>query len=166
MQLSRFYFHESIFELAGKELSDSYKTRPTCKLFLNCTLINVRFKKIINDHISFTTEQIMESVKSEDYSSNFNGLIALGENLAFPVPKKYDRNKNANLIKAANSKNIEIVDDVKIVTSGLENTVKIKKLLEDGKYPETLKVINVEEALQQIMQIHDDLKSLNSTQKE
>lgn len=156
MIFNRHFLHESVYEQAGKELSDTYKERPACKLLLNYVLINVRFKVRIGGHISFTTQQILECVKSEDYALKFDGLIALGENIAFPVIEVFDRNKNINLIKATNEKNVNFEGKIKIVVSGYEITKKLEYLIKAGNYP--LSLITVEEALKEIIDIHCELK--------
>lgn len=82
--------------------------------------------------------------------------MALGSNMAFPIPKQLDRNKSLNLIKNSNEKNTEIEDEVKIVAHGIALT-NIKNIIETGKYP--IEVISIEKALEEIKRISEELKA-------
>lgn len=143
--------------MAGKELNNNYRETPAYTFLFNAVLINVRFREKLCNHITYTTSQILESAKSEDYAINFKGFMAIGSNMAFPINKQMDRNKSLNLIKISNEINAEIEDNIKIVAHGLALN-NIKKVITDGEYP--IDIISVEEALEEIKQMDEKLKSL------
>jgi len=159
-KIIRFFIHESVYQQAGGELAISFRgEKPSFKFLNQCLFINVRFHKT-RGHISYTTKQIEESVKSEDYANHFQGFMVIGENMAFPISKIFDRNKNLNLVKAANIMNVDTGDEVVIVVYGIITMQAISKIIEDGNYP--IRVINLDEALVEIIKIHESLKTSNS----
>jgi hypothetical protein len=108
-------------------------------------------------HITYTTQQIVDSVKSEDYAPNFKGFTVLGENMFSEITKVFDRNKNLNFIKAANDINIDIPYEVCIVAKVGEAKLNLEKSICEGNFP--LKTLTIEEALPELKKIHDILKT-------
>lgn len=151
---SVFYFTESVYKHVGKVLKgERSASRDALQLFFQAVLVNTKYKNIINTHVTFTTEQIIECVKSEDYANDFTGLIQLGENIAYPDKCEHIRgDKNFKLIQCAIVKDGDVSGPVKIVVGDYETKQAINKIISDGHYP--LEVIEIADALREILEIH------------
>ena len=144
-----FYYHESVYAAAGKELEDS-APRPTARLLLFSALLNTRIKSVMG-YATYTTEDILKLAKGSDYASHFKGFPELGKDMAFPESCEPHLSRDVNLIKCANRKDAEVIGEVKIVVSSINDTKRLWAYIEGGKYP--LKVVSVEEAIKEIEDI-------------
>lgn len=146
--------------MAGKELSGSYTERPAYKFLFFSTLINTRFKDKLNcASVSYSTKQIIEIVKGQDYAINFKGFTEIGDNMVFTMKEQFDSNKNMNLIKATNDLNKKTPYKVRIVAQGYESISNLNKMLKDGNYT-LFDAISLDVALPNLLEVHDYLKTI------
>jgi len=147
---SVFYFTKSVYEGAAM------KKKPAFSLVLKSILMNIRYKEKIGTHITFTSKQILELVKSVDYAEKFKGFMQLGKNIAFPeelIDIYGDR--NFKLVQLAINKNGDILGQVKIVVDDYETKQAITRIVEDADYP--LLIIESQEALEEMVEIEKKL---------
>ncbi len=143
---SVFYFTKSVYDTAGENL-----TCIQAKLLLKAVLINIRFKGRIGTHITFTTKQIFELVKSVEYA-HFKGFMALGTNMALPEDSTtITGNKDFRLIQFAISKDGDVEGVVKIVVDDKLTRDNLSKIIQEDNYP--LELVNSEEALTELQEI-------------
>lgn len=147
---SVFYFTKSVFDGIGKQ------TNPQLTLGLKAVLINTRFKEKIGMNITYTSKDIIERVKEEDYIDNFLGMLQLGEHLALEEEDNQIRgDKNFKVIQLATDKDGDILGIVKIVVDDYETRQALIKIIQENHYP--LGVISSEDALQEISVIESNL---------
>lgn len=147
--------------MAGEELKKNSPGPKPAKTFLfNAVLMNVRFKSVLTCRsFTYTTKQILDIVKAQDYASEFKGFGALGKNMVFPVDEQFDRNKNLNLVKMSNNINLDFPYKFKIVTRGYEEVQKLNALLKEQGYTK-LEVVPLDAALPELLELHNKLKTL------
>lgn len=147
---SVFYFTKSVFDGIGNQ------TNSAITLGLRSVLINSRFKEKIGMNITYTTQDIINDVKNEDYIGCFKGLLQLGEDLAFAEDDTEVRgDKNFKLVQFAINKDGDILGIVKIVADDYETRQALNKIIKEEHYP--IGVVNSEEALQEIQIIEGNL---------
>ncbi len=155
---SVFYFPRSVFDDVGKNLTKGTHGTSSTLLF-NATLINTRFKKIVGTHITFTTDQILELVKTVDYACKFIGFMQLGKNMAFPEETKYIQGDiNFKLLQTAINRDGEIIGKVKIVIDDYETKKYFENVIADKGYP--LEIVSCEQALVEIIEISKKLEEM------
>ncbi len=141
---SVFYFTKSVFDEFGKN------NPKAIALMFKAVLINTRFREIIKTNVTFTTKEIIEKVRKEEYINKFKGFMALGKNIAYPEEDEEIRGGDINfrLVQYAISKDGDVLGIVKIVSDNLLTTQNTEKIIEDDKYP--LGVVSCEEALKEL----------------
>lgn len=149
---SVFYFTKSIFDEVGKNNSKAMN------LIFKSILMNTRFRDIIGTNITFTSKEVMDKVKEEDYIDKFKGFMILGRNIAYPEENSEIRggDENFKIIQYAINKDGDILGIVKVVTEDYTTKQNIKKMIEDGNYP--IGVVSCEEALEELEVIERRLK--------
>ena len=149
---SVFYFTKSIFDEVGKN------NQKAIELVFKSILMNTRFRDIVKTNLTFTSKEIMEKVKEEEYVDKFKGFMALGKNIALPEEDNDIRGGDINfrLVQYAINKDGDVLGIVKIVTDDYTTDQNIKKIVKDGNYP--LGVISCEEALEELEVIEKRLK--------
>jgi len=149
---SVFYFTKSIFDEVGKN------NQKAIQLIFKSILINIRYRDIIKTNITFTTKEIIDKVREEDYVDKFKGLMVLGKNIAYAEDNNDIRGGDINfrIIQYAINKDGDALGIVKIVTDDSMTEQNIKKMIEEDKYP--IGVISCEEALEELEVIETRLK--------
>lgn len=147
---SIFYFTKSVYDGIGKNQDI------VAKLFLKSILINIRYKDKIGTHITFTTKDIIDDVRKEEYITKFKGLMQLGKNIAFPEDSDNQRgDQNFKLLQLAINRDGDVLGLIKIVVNSYETQQAVKKIIEEDKYP--ISVITCEQALEEIETIEKRL---------
>ncbi len=153
---SVFYFPYSLFQIAGKSLLKNIK-HDSVRVLFRATLLNTRYKKVIGMHITFTTEEILEFAKSDEFAHKFVGFMQLGSNIAFPEDVKNIRgDRNFKLLQRAIDRDGEIKGIVKIVAEDKHTIAFFKKKIEEDKYP--LMLVSCEDCLKEMEIIDQKLK--------
>ena len=149
---SVFYFTKSVFDEVGKN------NPKAIELVFKSILMNTRFRDIVRTNITFTSKEIMDKVKEEDYINKFKGFMALGKNIASPEDDNDIRGGDINfrLIQYAINKDGDVLGIVKIVADDYTTKQNIKKIVEEDNYP--LGVISCEEALEELEVIERRLR--------
>ena len=150
---SVFYFTKSVYDGVGKNDDDA------SKLILSSVLINTRFKEKIGAYITFTTKDIIDLVRKEEYIDKFIGLMQLGRNMAYPEDSEDIRGDiNFKLIQFAVNKDGEIYGIVKIVVEDYETRQALQKIIDEDRYP--FKLVTIKEALLELKFIEKSLYGL------
>lgn len=149
---SVFYFTKSIFDEVGKN------NPKAIELIFKSILINTRFRDIIGTNITFTSKEVMDKVKEEDYINKFKGFMMLGGNIAYPEDNSEIRGGDINfrIVQYAINKDGDILGIVKIVTEDYTTKQNIKKIIEEENYP--IGIISCEEALEELEVIERRLR--------
>ncbi|MCK5233468.1 MAG: hypothetical protein KAJ91_01495 [Candidatus Aenigmarchaeota archaeon] len=154
---SVYYFTMSVYKGVGE--TDFRKLRATApfKLIFKSVLLNSRYKQIIGTHITYTTRQIHDSVKSMNYDNFTTGFLQLGSDIAFPEDAlDISGDKDVRLIRHAINKDGDIIGDVKIVVDDYETKKKLERIILEGAYP--LRLVSSEEALDEMNELEKKLK--------
>jgi len=150
---SVFYFTKSVYDGIGVNKEESMR------LILKSILINTRFKEKIGTHITFTTREILNSVKESDYSDRFKGFMQLGQNIAYPEDSDDIRgSKDFRLIQFAINKDGDVLGLIKIVVEDYETKQALKRIIDEDNYPITL--VNCKEALEELEVIEKKLRQV------
>ena len=151
---SIFYFTKSVYDGIGKN------QEIVNKLILKSILLNIRFKEKIGCHITYTTQEILDAVRQEEYIEKFKGFMQLGKNIASPEysDEIIAGNQNFRLIQFAINKDGTILGLTKIVVNDYITKQAIKKIIDDDNYP--LAVVTCEEALEELEVIEKRLYDL------
>ena len=149
---SVFYLTKSVFDEVGKN------NPKAIELIFKSILINTRFRKRVGTNITFTSKEIMEKVKEEDYIIKFKGFMVLGKNIAFPEDDENIKGGDINfrLVQYAINKDGDILGIVKIIAEDYITKQNIRKIVDEDNYP--LGVISCEEALEELNVIEKRLK--------
>jgi len=149
---SIFYFTKSVFDEVGKN------NKKAIDLIFKSILINIRFRELIGTNITFTTKEIMEKVREEDYIDKFKGFMVLGKNIALPEENCDIKGGDINfrLVQYAINKDGDVLGIVKIVTDDIIADKNIKEIIEANGYP--LGVISCEQALEELEVIETRLR--------
>lgn len=141
---SVFFFTKSVFDEVGKN------NQKAIELIFKAILMNTRFRDIIKTNITFTSKEIMEKVKEEDYIKKFKGFMVLGKNIAYPEDDNDIRGGDINfrLVQHAINKDGDILGLVKIVAEESSTEQNIRKIIEEDNYP--LGIVSCEEALEEL----------------
>ena len=157
---SVFYFTMSVYKCVGETDISKQQASPAFKLIFKSILLNTRYKNTIGTHITFTTKQIHELVKSMCYD-NFSGFMQLGSDIAYPVESpNVTGDKDIRLIRHAIDSDGDIKGQVKIVVDDYETRAKMSKIIEEHEYPLTL--VSSEEALDELIEIEKVLTKEHS----
>jgi hypothetical protein len=152
---SVFYFTKSVYDEAGKKQNPTQENH-AFKLILKSVLMNIRFKDKIGTHVTFTTQDILNSVKDEEYAKNFKGLVQLGKNIAYPEESEdISGDKDFKLIQFAVNKDGDVLGLIKIVVEDYETRQALKKIIDEKNYLLTL--VSCEEALNELEVIEKKL---------
>jgi len=151
------YVHSSIYDLAGKELTDN-KTELAHKFFVKAVAINTKLPRLIKGmRATYTTDKTLDHAKEQEYADRFQNLIKLGRNLAYPESCDEEHSeKDVDLIICANKKDSDIIGKVKIVAHGNNEIIALRKIVQDRNYE--LFVVELNEAISDLDYIQNYIK--------
>jgi len=152
---SIFYITLKIFENANKLLTIG-KYNSAFKFLQKAVLVNVRYKKQIGMHITYTTNQIFNLAK-DVHATNLYGFFAIGANMAQPEDVGTSHGTmNDKLSQIAVRKDGEILGQIKIVIDDYETIQYFTKLISEKDYP--FKIISSQDALTELEEIEKKLE--------
>lgn len=149
------FFHESVYDLAGKE-AETQNYGYANKLFLLSSLTNKILVAYSNEYVTFTTDKTLNIVKSKDYASHFTGFVRLGKDIAYPEPHIEHSDMLKGFVKTANEKDSDVVSEIKIIADGTTNIQNLKKFIDESHYK--IDVISVEDSIKIIEYLHNYIK--------
>lgn len=150
---SVFYLTKSVFDEVGKG------NKKAIELIFKTILMNIRFKDKIGTNITFTTEDVFDRVREEQYIEKFKGFMALGKNIAFPEPcENIHGDSNFKIVQSAINKDGDVLGIVKIVVEESVAKEAIQKIVDDDAYP--LGVVSCEQCLEELQVIELRLKEM------
>lgn len=152
---SLFYFTMSVYKGFGEIDTARQQSSPAFKLIMKSILLNIRYKSILGTHITYTTKQIHELVKSMNYT-NFSGFMVLSSNIACPVESPdITGDKDFRLIRHAIDSDGDVKGQIKIVVDDYETRMKMSRIISEHEYPLTL--VSSEEAFDELIEIEKKL---------